>query len=1377
MSNPNTPGSLDTVEKNQKSIVPNVQGLLKEGITRELWNPINPEKYDAYKKRHDVMNGNIRANMKSIRRERIEDWSDVTDDMIDGDIKDKEISERIAYMGKSLMLMRKRSFDRALETFPNIKNQGNWESILRNELASYNENELKNYVTRTSSMRKLVYGIFPDLKWENPSEIRDFEKIFHDRDQFLDEPGKQKFLRMYQDYVKFGQVPDGDDMDFILSAYHGASKDRKKEVLTALGVTLTIKSAFASWLVNEQFLRTLAENSMEDIYSGMTDTQKDYFIRGLAQDETYVISASDFDAGELDKILSDSKKRKQLARDVFRSLSLDVPESVAQEADILWDIRKKKQQEAEAKWVEEDYDLYDAFVEEMEHRLQWKVKNIKLLRTPGCVIRFHDENNGIQQVRVKKVRNLDGSPLEVENGMKHGIELEWLATVDGVIRETQNFSLSYDQFQQFLEQSEETNILKAEEFENLLAGKMEDAGKDGKIFDARTIDQDPANANNIAAKLDLIDSEGRGFGFEVGTSFIAPSEEEWTGKKSSEDIWTVKKISGDTVDLMDSGGMSLVKWFPLSEFFNFVASTGTFKRIARIRDDAEMVKELHEFGLDHHAKLKDGKLIVEEHDSHGDDHGHGHATEKEITCFESKDGGHIRMEYIQDGRVRFGEYSSDTDAKKAREIAEKQGIKPKELAGLYTWRTMSYPAFLKYLEKNKLSATTKDLIVPNTAHDLHGGHGDHHHHAHAHMEGSFLKRVMKWQNPASIWKGFEMIMHSIEHTLEKGAKLDASRFAMQTSRFLGLPDSVTAQVYSDVVNESKEIIEKYENKIFGLPGPAWRWKCIHIVHNKDSRAEEVMSAINYMLKSYGHLYSEDIKHYQSVVNSHNIATADPGYFAFLDGLILTTHLPWGLSVWRQKAYVKAKSEMGSDEAGYEGEPTEEQLIHALLKSVDGNWDDYPYAASVVKASGGPSGFEKNWKFEGFDNAYKKGKDQTQMVNAQGRLNKAVGYFNTHEIYKAIGSMEMVSAKVKEPHFQAMPFIWAVWGYSQHASHTALQKLKVYAEQGMSFHAYAFLRNKERNDIYRETVRLALKELIAQGKIDSGALDEFNKTCTRLENGPEDSEITDSKYKKVPPAKAMMDFWQKYQGKWLHDMLQWQNGWLAKMEREGNSTVKTYRETIYGAHGMALKDNSIPSMEFGMDWFKEHGYANIILAKWESGLNSISSMLNKIQFEGTSPGAKPMNEEHREKIWKYVKGYMTGALRDEKWFLWDTKLQKEQYLFHRRELLQYLSEKLTTHGIKDREKDPKAIIEGNIATFPYYKDLADMGIDPHALFYKNLETENAEADYQRWKSGSTVSTSINRVKSIPNLKDMISGRVHKVWDEKPSANDSLLEEAA
>ena len=39
--------------------------------------------------------------------------------------------------------------------------------------------------------------------------------------------------------------------------------------------------------------------------------------------------------------------------------------------------------------------------------------------------------------------------------------------------------------------------------------------------------------------------------------------------------------------------------------------------------------------------------------------------------------------------------------------------------------------------------------------------------------------------------------------------------------------------------------------------------------------------------------------------------------------------------------------------------------------IDGKWDEFPYAASVVKAVGGPGGFEKNWKMEGYENAKKK----------------------------------------------------------------------------------------------------------------------------------------------------------------------------------------------------------------------------------------------------------------------------------------------------------------------------------------------------------------------------------------------------------------------
>ncbi len=73
-------------------------------------------------------------------------------------------------------------------------------------------------------------------------------------------------------------------------------------------------------------------------------------------------------------------------------------------------------------------------------------------------------------------------------------------------------------------------------------------------------------------------------------------------------------------------------------------------------------------------------------------------------------------------------------------------------------------------------------------------------------------------------------------------------------------------------------------------------------------------------------------------------------------------------------------------------------------------------------------------------------------------------------------MESVTAKTKDPGFQAIPFIWAVGGYSRFASHTALQELKKYAEMGYSFHAYSFLRNEQNNTIYRNTVRLALEDL-------------------------------------------------------------------------------------------------------------------------------------------------------------------------------------------------------------------------------------------------------------------------------------------------------------
>ena len=69
-------------------------------------------------------------------------------------------------------------------------------------------------------MRNLVYKIFPRLKDERPSEKRNFDRIFHDKDlYFSDDAMKNRFRTIHHDYETYNDVPDGSDIAFILEAY------------------------------------------------------------------------------------------------------------------------------------------------------------------------------------------------------------------------------------------------------------------------------------------------------------------------------------------------------------------------------------------------------------------------------------------------------------------------------------------------------------------------------------------------------------------------------------------------------------------------------------------------------------------------------------------------------------------------------------------------------------------------------------------------------------------------------------------------------------------------------------------------------------------------------------------------------------------------------------------------------------------------------------------------------------------------------------------------------------------------------------------------------------------------------------------------------
>ena len=67
-----------------------------------------------------------------------------------------------------------------------------------------------------------------------PTEKKDFEEVFTGHETVFDEAGKSRFIGIYRNYTKYNQVPDTDDLDFILEAYSDADDTEKKRILTAL---------------------------------------------------------------------------------------------------------------------------------------------------------------------------------------------------------------------------------------------------------------------------------------------------------------------------------------------------------------------------------------------------------------------------------------------------------------------------------------------------------------------------------------------------------------------------------------------------------------------------------------------------------------------------------------------------------------------------------------------------------------------------------------------------------------------------------------------------------------------------------------------------------------------------------------------------------------------------------------------------------------------------------------------------------------------------------------------------------------------------------------------------------------------------------------
>lgn len=1295
---------------------------------------MDPVIYNAYTRKPIDHLDKIRDCIRSIQSKNTE-YRNITEDEIVLYSTDDILMPKILRYAESLLFARarlekkSREFDNRIDT-----------RELQWHINTLTYSQIEKLSSTKWKLRTWIYEIFPALGETGKEAYKKYSDIFSWvlDNKTLSGESQKKLARIVKNQERYHQVADTEDLRFILALYSTAPGSEVKSVFQKLGAMFTLDFARRNGLISEGQIKTFAEKTYGPLLDDLTWEEKKAYIEAFGRGDKYLLTIDDLDMTRLPILLGEAVVLKDIVHETWATLDRPPSSEVDSGKDPLSRIRRKKIQEAMERGQDKsweyndsdlDYDSYDAFLDDIIWRIA--IEDASLLKKEGSIIEFSDSWTGTQYLRIDRVRDAYDDPIEVWPDRDHGIEVTFLGTANGVLQKEQKTYLSYTDLEILLTSIKDGKVLENSFFEQSLLTKDPTKVEDGKIYDGRGALEEQITNDNIASKLDAFDLEGSKYGFTTGTVFQAPAtDEKW--ETIENEIWTVRKVYWDHVDLIDSQGNDTnSRNLSLSDVFRTLSTTNGFKRIDKIADDAGFREKLFDYGIQSEDEWKDGKWIRKIDD------GHGHKENREITCFSNSDGEHIRLGEMQNGQVFFAEFEWGEKWK------DNAAIRKWEDTPKYKWKVMSYAAFLSYLKTNKLKASERDILYPQAEH--------YHDHSHPHLHGSLLKRVLKWQNPASLWKGLGMVWHGIEHTLEKWAKLDAARFALKVSKFIPWGGDIDAQVYADVVDGSKEIVEKIEKKIFWLPGPRGRKKALHIAEVTDSRPEEVIAAISFLLKSYGHLYAEDIKHKQTFIqNRAHCVGAKPGAFVFFDALVMTSKM-WDLHHWRAEAYDKAVKELGTNEQ-HEGEPTEEQLIHALTKLVDGDWEKFPYAATVVKAIGWPSSFENLFKGEWFTKMKDKWYSQTQMLNAQGRLNKAIGYFETRELKKLVGSMQAVAEKIKSPEYQAVPFIWCVWGFSSYIDSDTLQKIKGYGEQGYSFHAYAFMRNKKDNDIYTEAVRSAIDEIDdASGSIREN----FEEIKARL-----DPDENNPKWTKRA-AEEMMQFWQKHQKK-LHPMLQWHNGWISKKYRENNSTVRAYADTLQGKHWEQLGSENI-SNEYAKDWNNEWGLAmsgifNIDPKTW---LQSMSRTLSKIRLSGYRSD-KQMAEDTKRFLWSRIVSQMKEIQEDGGWFGGDQELKKAQYLAYRKEIIEHIEKEIQVTTANLDESTINAIINGPNT---FWQDLRNMGIDPRAIFDRDLQRGNEDADYTRWNN----KTSYGKISRGPTDLQAVMWRVREEAAKKSWKN--------
>ncbi|MBP9779455.1 hypothetical protein KBD33_02395 [Candidatus Gracilibacteria bacterium] len=1109
--------------------------------------------------------------------------------------------------------------------------------------------------------------------------------------------------------------------------HFGSHGDKIVAFCKTFSIEFSIKDALTLGLLRNDDIFRIAESEYSYIWSTLSQTEKEAYIVLLKTDDSFIMSI-------------DELERFQTKLSTYVS-SRSIKDGIADRIRQTFDEQREKSAHAsilERVVPDSNGKIHQSFIELLDEKVNSASPRIQGLANfmKGTVLAFKNRAGSLEFIELMDV-DIELSPSDGFTGVKlrHLNSFEENQISDKGLEQ----SFSYDNLEKLLVQIQSGKILKKDDFLEKVHNE-EIKNSEGKPVEYNPLKENEEKKEFLIHELDAIDLNGKDLGFEKDVIFTANGQSD-TGKKvEGQSFRVIDIIEGSSTSpsqIRFTNGREIEE----ASFSTFIeaAKNSSFKRIVKFsQTDDGFLHALEAFGVAHGSTIKEGKIIPGSHDSHDDhhdshdEHGHGHESKHEplFEYFESVDGdAHTRLVDIDSRFVTIWEWSGDHSLEKVQEVKQAKNLSKKQEKSLYTVRTMTREQFVLYLKENKLKATTEDLLDPSAKYHPHNPH----------MHDSLFGSLFKGVSFADMSKGFENIIHGFQHYFEKNSKLNASRFALKVGRKLGFPQDLMAQLQADEVVSVKEIIDKIQEKLSNLNGPVARVKALHIAQLKTSSPEEIGAAMLYMVKGYGHLYAEDIAYAQKSETFIN---------GFLYSLGWTTNEE--ITKMKNDARAKFKSE-GGDESG--SEPTEEEMIWNLLKIIDGGAgrstsDDkydprFANAGTVVKAMGGPSGWEKAWRTEGSENAYQKGIRQGgDVVNAQGRVNKGISSFKTHEFNTVIGFMEKAAGKTPHPKYQTIPVIWALGGYSRYISTKMAQKVKGYGDSmGHTFHAYSFIRNSTDNDTYTDTFIEAFKD------IDTEAGSQVEKYIRTLREGP--CNDNPSKKKKFEEAiDGIATLWGKYYDKGLHDHLQGKDSWLINKVNKGDEKVTKYAKRFSEIHSMNGGE-TIPSPD--NDWMVQYGYLHSpmlnLLDKKVNGKQvlSVDRMLKKIPIDNSGYDLK---DDRKDRLWPAIVNTIE-ALRGES----DEEIKKAQYTQYRNDIIKFFRDKLS---IRTRGADG-AIEE--IKRKSFYPDLVKLGIDPAEFFSQESLTIHQERDYSNWMRNS-MNTQGQAVGRVRNFEAMIQDTLDK-----------------